>query len=143
VLLDHLLKVMGDKGSIVVYNAVFERTRLLEYVREYPEKEAAIQSVVQRLVDLMEVFTKGYYYHTAMGSSLTLKTVLAAISPGDNHTQLTINNGMNAGAAFFRLQQETDPEKIQAVRKALEEYCAMDTFAMHRILEHLRMLVAE
>jgi hypothetical protein len=50
---------------------------------------------------------------------------------------------MNAGAAFFRLQQETDPEKIQAVRKALEEYCAMDTFAMHRILEHLRMLVAE
>jgi hypothetical protein len=142
-LLDHLLKVMGDSGSIVVYNAVFERTRLLEYVREYPEKEAAIQSLVQRLVDLMEVFAKGYYYHTAMGSSLTLKTVLAAISPEDNHTQLAINNGMNAGAAFFRLQWETNPEKIVAVRKALEDYCAMDTFAMHRILEHLRMLVAE
>ncbi|MFN7540388.1 MAG: DUF2779 domain-containing protein [Bacteroidota bacterium] len=142
-LLDHLLKVIGEKGSIVVYNAVFERTRLLEYIREYPEKEAAIQSVIQRLVDLLEVFTKGYYYHTAMGSSLTLKSVLAAISPEDNHAQLTINNGMNAGAAFFRLQSETNPEKIAAVRKALEEYCAMDTLAMHRILEHLRMLVAQ
>jgi hypothetical protein len=90
----------------------------------------------------MEVFSKGYYYHTAMGNSLTLKSVLAAISPNDNHAQLAINNGMNAGAAFFRLQWEIDTGKIQAVRKALEEYCAMDTFAMHRILEHLRMLVA-
>ena len=142
-LLDNLLRVLGDKGSIIVYNVVFEKTRLLEYVREYPEKEAAIQAVIERLVDLMEVFTKGYYYHTAMGSSLTLKTVLAAISPEDNHTQLTINNGMNAGASFFRLQWETDLEKIRAVRKALEEYCAMDTLAMHRIVEHLRMQVTE
>jgi hypothetical protein len=142
-LLDHLLKVLGDEGSIVVYNAVFERTRLLEYMREYPEKETVIQPLIHRLVDLMEVFTKGLYYHTAMGNSLTLKSVLAAISPNDNHTQLTINNGMNAGAAFFRLQWETDPEKIQVIRKALEEYCAMDTYAMHRILEHLRKLAVE
>lgn len=141
-ILDHLLNVLGNQGSIVVYNAVFERTRLLEYIREYPEKESTILGVINRLVDLMEVFSKGYYYHTAMGNSLTLKSVLAAISPNDNHAQLAINNGMNAGAAFFRLQWEIDTGKIQAVRKALEEYCAMDTFAMHRILEHLRMLVA-
>lgn len=97
----------------------FRKNTLVGVYEEYPEKETVIQPLIHRLVDLMEVFTKGLYYHTAMGNSLTLKSVLAAISPNDNHTQLTINNGMNAGAAFFRLQWETDPEKIQVIRKAL------------------------
>lgn len=142
ILFGQLLNVLGGEGSIVVYNAVFERTRLLEYVKEYPEKEGVIQSIVNRLTDLLEIFKQGHFYHPAMGDSLTLKSVLAAISPDDNHTQLTINNGMNAGAAFFRLQWETNPEKIKAVRRALEEYCAMDTYAMYIILEHLRSLSA-
>lgn len=141
-LFEPLLSVLGTGGSILVYNAVFERTRFLEYVREHPDKQAAIESVVQRMVDLMDIFKSGHYYHPAMGDSHTLKAVLAAISPEDNHAQLVINNGMNAGAAFFRLQWETDPEKIDAVRKALEEYCAMDTYAMYIILEHLRSLSA-
>lgn len=140
-LFDHLLEVLGTTGTIVVYNATFERTRLLEHVRDCPERAVAIQAINSRMVDLMEVFTKGYYYHPDMGSALTLKAVMAAISPGNNHSRLTINNGMNAGAAFFRLQYESDAEKIRSVRSALEDYCAMDTYAMFIILEHLRVLI--
>jgi hypothetical protein len=44
---------------------------------------------------------------------------------------------------FVSLVDETDPERVEAVRQALWTYCHLDTLAMVRILDGLRELVKQ
>jgi hypothetical protein len=41
-------------------------------------------------------------------------------------------------AVFLNLFEEVDPDEIELQRKALWEYCELDTLAMVRILDGLR-----
>ena len=42
--------------------------------------------------------------------------------------------------AYERLLTETNPDMIDQTRKALLEYCKLDTYAMVRIMEKLEKL---
>ena len=60
--------------------------------------------------------------------------------PELSYDGLAIADGTAAMIAFLGLQDEGDPEKIEATRNALWEYCKLDTLAMVRILEKLRAM---
>lgn len=141
--IESLLQVLGNDGSIVVYNASFERSRLLEFVKDNPSLEASINAIVSRMIDLMDVFRKKYYYLPGMGDSYSIKWVLPAIFPDMKYNDLVISNGMDAAAAFQQLSVETDLAKITAIQSALRTYCALDTQAMFNITQHLQKLVKE
>ena len=141
--IESLLQVLGKEGSIVVYNASFERTRLLEFVKDNPSLEASINAIVSRMIDLMDVFRKKYYYLPGMGDSYSIKWVLPAIFPDMKYSDLVIANGMDAAAAFQQLSAETDSAKITAIQSALRTYCALDTQALFNITQHLQKLVKE
>ena len=57
-LLDHL----GENGSIIVWNQAFENTRLKEIARDFPEYADQIESVLERVVDLMVPFRRKHLY---------------------------------------------------------------------------------
>ena len=50
-LLESLLKHISTYGSIVVYNASFERVRLKELTVSFPEYSSALESIINRLWD--------------------------------------------------------------------------------------------
>jgi hypothetical protein len=133
----NLVKALGNKGSIIVYNMAFENTRLNELRDDYAEFADAIKKIQKRIIDLMVPFRKKYYYLPAMQGSYSIKYVLPAMVPEMSYEGLTIANGGDASAAFYNLRFETDVEKIKTTRQALMDYCELDTLAMVKILEKL------
>ncbi|MEP7111385.1 MAG: DUF2779 domain-containing protein, partial [Ferruginibacter sp.] len=136
VFLENLLGVLGNHGTVLVYNKAFENTRLKELMREHPQHQDAVEQVIDRVVDLMAPFRKNYRLPEMQGS-YSIKHVLPALVPELSYDDLTISNGGDASSAFYNLKNETDPVKVQETRDALLEYCGLDTFAMVKLLEKL------
>jgi hypothetical protein len=121
----------------LVYNSIFELTRLRELGHMFPEFEAQILDITSRTLDLMEPFRKLHYYVPEMNGSHSIKQVLPALVPELSYKNLAIGNGQLATNAFEALQTETDIYKIAETRDQLLEYCKLDTLAMVKILEKL------
>lgn len=134
-----LLNATKGKGDIIVYNKAFEKSRMEELARDFPEFKDELQERIGRLKDLMIPFQKKYFYSPEMKGSYSIKVVLPALVPEMNYDNLEINEGGLAAIAFNGLQYETDLMKIADIRQQLLEYCKMDTLAMVKILERLRI----
>jgi len=91
--LSNLLGAMGKTGTILVYNASFENSRLNDLAYWFPRKAAAIEAIQERMIDLMSPFRSKHYYLPAMKGSYSIKQVLPALVPGINYEELEIGNG--------------------------------------------------
>jgi hypothetical protein len=136
-LIKQLIENTKEPGVILVYSIGFERTILKDLKRDFPEFELELQLIIDRLVDLMPIFRRGYYYTESMEESYSIKKVLPAVCPDLSYDQLEINNGGDASASFLALYNETNQEVINKTREDLLKYCGLDTFAMVKILEVL------
>jgi hypothetical protein len=141
---EFIARLLGDTappGDILVYNAAFEILRLRELARDFPECQVEIEERIGRIRDLMVPFQRKLVYAPAMRGSYSIKAVLPALVPDSGYDGLAIADGGSAMAAFEGLQEETDPEKIRETRRALREYCQMDTLAMVKLWHHLEALL--
>ena len=134
---EQLIKALGTAGSIMVYNKAFENTRLRELKEQFQEHENAITALQERIIDLITPFRKKQYYLPEMEGSYSIKQVLPALFPELSYDQLKIGNGIDASATFYNLDKVTDAAEVASTRKALLEYCKLDTLAMVKILEVL------
>lgn len=139
--IENLLKVLGDKGDIIVYNKSFEITRLKEIQRDLPKYAKQIEKLFDRVKDLMLPFQKRYYYLPEMKGSYSIKYVLPALVPELNYNNMAIADGGTASLAYESLLTLDDFIKIDEIKKQLLEYCKLDTLAMVRILEKLGELI--
>ncbi len=139
--IESLIRDCGKEGSVLVYNKSFERGRLNEIVRDFPENQKGIDNILSRIVDLMEPFQKKYFYTPAMHGSYSIKQVLPALVPDLTYNDLEINEGGMASLAFERLQTETDPVTIDKIRNDLLAYCRVDTLAMVKLLKKLKEVI--
>ena len=135
--IEQLISDLKGSGDIVVYNKAFEETRLKEIARDFPEYAPAIEKILERIVDLMVIFSSKDYYTPEMKGSYSIKKVLPALVPGFGYDGLDIAEGGTASNAFASLYKEKDPERIAKVRTDLLAYCKMDTLAMVKIMEVL------
>jgi len=138
--IENLLKVIKDKGDVLVYNKTFEITRLNEIARDFPEYGEEIEKLISRIKDLMIPFQKKYYYAPEMKGSYSIKAVLPALVPELSYDNLEINEGGLASVAYESLQTETDLMFIAEIKQQLLEYCKMDTLGMVRLLEKLELI---
>ena len=125
-------------GDILVYNIGFERGRLNELIRILPKYQAQLESIIDRMKDLMIPFKEKWYYVPDMKGSYSIKYVLPALVPSISYGNLEINNGSLASSTFANLHNISDLDQIHKTRKHLLEYCKLDTLAMVKILEVLR-----
>lgn len=132
-LLDHI----GDRGSIIIWNQAFEKTRLMEIARDFPEYKERIELLFDRMADLMVPFRRKYLYTPEMNGSYSLKAVLPALILDLSYSDLEIQEGGTAGITYESLYHDNIPESIQKKRENLLKYCEMDTLSMVRILEML------
>jgi len=141
-----LLKVLkenlGDKGDILVYNQSFEKKVLKEGAEFFPEFTDLIENnLLPRVKDLMEVFSKFYYYDQRQKGSVSIKYVLPLLSDL-KYNDLEIEKGDMASFEFERVTYgDVSEEERQRIRKALEEYCELDTLAEVEIVKALRNIV--
>lgn len=129
-----LCSALGDSGSIVVYSS-FESQRLSDLAGWFPEFTARNNAIQARLFDLLPV-VREHTYHPAFAGSYSIKSVLPALVPTMTYAGMEIANGQNAGLAWESLVRGgLDGDERNRIRKALLNYCALDTFALLRLLE--------
>ena len=134
-----LCEALGERGSIVVYNAAFESQRLWNLRVGYLNITQHIRGIQTRLWDLLPV-VRNHVYHPAFGGSFSLKAVLPALVPEMTYEGMEVPNGQAAGLAWQAMisGNASEPERL-AKRKALLDYCGQDTLALVRLLEKLRL----
>lgn len=145
-LADQLIKdIPQDGGSVISYNAAFENTRIKEMAEAFPDLKKQLYDIISRMIDLLDVFQKGYMYKKEMGGSFSIKSVLPALCPDNpdlNYNLLDVNNGMAATLAFLSLNNRTSVER-EKIRKDLLLYCGLDSLAMAVIYKELCIQVQE
>jgi len=137
-----LCDALGDRGSIVVYFQPFEAQRLADLALWLPEFSKRIKKIQDRLWDLLPII-RDHVYHPAFYGSYSLKSVLPALVPEMTYEGMEVADGKAAGLAWelvCRGLTEGEPGKI---RKALLDYCGLDTLGMVRIIENLRQQASQ
>lgn len=126
---------------VLAYNRTFECARLGELADMFPDLADHLLAIKNNVRDLLIPFQSGYYYLPAMGGSFSIKSVLPALFP--NEPQLDYHsldelcqNGGDAMNLFPRLKDMVAADEAKA-RRALLDYCCLDTLAMVKVLEKL------
>jgi hypothetical protein len=139
--LAQLKKHLGTKGTILTYNAAFEKGRLNEATAIFTEYKKWNEMIQARIVDLLGPFRSFHYYHPDQLGSASIKSVLPAVT-GKGYDGMEISDGGTASSEYLRVTfgEEVSKEESRRVRKNLVEYCTLDTMAMVDIVEELRKI---
>jgi len=136
-MLESLERDIGDAGSVVAYNACFERGRLRESAGAFPGHAEWVAGVEGRIVDLLVPFRSFAVYHPGQHGSASIKAVLPALT-GRGYEGMEIADGAAAGREFLRVAfGDADETERERVRQALEEYCGLDTMGMVEVVRSL------
>ena len=125
----------------LVYNKSFECTRLKEMAEWFPDLAEHLLNIRENIVDLLVPFQQGDYYLPSMGGSFSIKVVLPSLFPDDpsldyHNLEGGVQNGNDAMTIFPKIQYMS-PDEQEKTRKALLEYCCLDTYAMVKVWEKL------
>ena len=136
-----LKKVIGEKGTVLVYNQSFEICRLKELAEYFPEHKKLIEGVLKRIVDLLVPFREFSYYNPKQQGSASIKDVLPAITE-KSYKGMEIGDGGTASAEFFNVTYgDCTEEDKKKVRDNLLKYCELVTLAEVMIVDKLREIV--
>lgn len=137
----HLMRCLGEIGSVVVWNQTFEEHRNQELAEHCPDDAERLLGINVRLFDLMKIFKDGLYVHPDFHGSASLKAVLPVMCPDLSYDELAISNGEQAMLTWYWLQQGEIPlEQRTEIEAAMREYCKRDTYGMVAIWEELSKL---
>jgi hypothetical protein len=155
-LVKHLCESIGDKGSVIVWNASFEKGRIQELATLFPKYSKKLMDIHSRIFDLMNVVdTKTSFYkdqgykeaeaklpnfvHEDMQGSYSIKKVLPVFTDL-SYDDLAISNGSVAMITYATLPQMTKAEK-EKTRSKLIAYCRQDTWAMVEITRGINLII--
>ena len=141
-ILVRLKRHLGQRGSIIAYNAAFEKRALRSSADASPAYAPWWTKTETRVVDLLQPFRDFNYYHPDQFGSASLKAVLPALT-GHGYEDMEIADGAIASQEFLRITfGDVAASERQSVRAALEKYCALDTEGMVKIVSKLSKLAA-
>lgn len=138
-ILKQLKTLLGKSGSIIAYNATFEKTTLRHASEAYPEYQGWVSLLEERVVDLLAPFRGFLYYHPDQAGSASLKKVLPVITKS-SYDGMEITDGGMASMEYCRVTfgDNIDEKERQRVCVALEKYCDLDTKGMINIVGALK-----
>jgi hypothetical protein len=133
-----LLDAISPGGSVVSYNKKFEGKCLEALAKQFPERAAALGSIIDRLVDPLPLIREAVYDHGFRGS-FSIKAVAPALL-GDrvSYDGMRVADGGTAPIAFAEMiGAATLPQRRLWLREGLLEYCKKDTLNMVLLIEWL------
>ena len=130
---------LPEMGTIVAYNAPFEKRCLRESAEACPEHSWAA-GLAERFVDLLEPFRNFAYHHPDQHGSASIKSVLPALTDTD-YSHLSIQDGNTAARAFATTEFTDIPaDERDQIRRNLLAYCQLDTQAMIDLVNALEVI---
>lgn len=129
---------IGDTGSVIVWNKVFERDRNKELAELFPEYASFYESLNARIYDLMDVFAKNYYVHPGFLGKCSIKYVLPVLVPELSYKDLAIGKGDIASVRWYEIVTSENTSNADQVFADLLAYCKLDTLAMVKIYEKIK-----
>lgn len=142
-LLASLRSHIDNSGSVIVWYKVFESGRNAEMGRAYPEYADFLEGVNNRIIDLMDVFSKQHFVHHKFNGSSSIKAVLPVLVPELSYKAMDIQNGATASIRWFdAVSGNVDTAQADKTFDDLLKYCCLDTLAMVEIYRFLLKLVA-
>ena len=129
-----LVDLCGEHGPVFAYNAGFECRVMRELSARFPEFAQALESIIERVADLLPI-ARNRYYHPSQHGSWSIKAVLPAAIPELSYSQLDgVQDGGMAVSAFMEaINPDTLAERKSEIQSQLSSYCQLDTFAMVRL----------
>ena len=127
-----------SSGDILIYNISFEKPRLSELIDQFPEYKIPLQSIIERLKDLMIIFKNKWLYKPEMKGSSSIKDVLTALVPELSYNDLNIKDGGMASSIYLSMVNKTFEGDEMSIKKDLLKYCWLDTYGMVKIMEKLK-----
>ena len=138
-LIEQLIHEIGTQGSVIVYNASFERGCIKKLAVNFPQYAKKLLAINDRLMDLMGPFRKGWVRHPDFEGGYSLKVVLPALVPALSYADLEIKEGGTASFTYAQLKNQDEATR-NTQRNQLLEYCKLDTLAMAEVLDKLRSM---
>ncbi|MBO5711946.1 MAG: DUF2779 domain-containing protein [Acholeplasmatales bacterium] len=139
-----LINDIPNDKMIMAYNDTFEKTRIKELAIMYPDLEDELLKRANNFIDLMIPFKEQDIYKKEFEGSYSIKYILPGLFPNepslDYHNLNIVHNGSEAMSIYEKLLDYSKEERIE-IRKALLEYCKLDTYAMVKILQKLYELI--
>ena len=140
-MMSYLVASVRSEGTVLAYNASFEKNVLNRCSQVFPEFQPWKKSVDDRFVDLLQPFRNFDYYSPKQHGSASMKDVLPAVC-GVDYGDLYIQDGTAASRAFLRMiSGDVSRDERNKIRADLEAYCSRDTYGMILILIALKRLV--
>ncbi len=130
-----------ENACVVSYSAGYEKLVFKQLAHDFPEFSKKLLTIESNILDLMTPFEKKQLYTKAMNGSHSIKMVLPALVPELNYDSLNIKDGLSAALAYQRLHISSEWAEIMQIKNDLLEYCKMDTLAMVKLLEKLKLMV--
>ncbi|PZP19119.1 MAG: DUF2779 domain-containing protein [Sphingomonas hengshuiensis] len=125
-----LLSMMPVDGSVIGYNASFEKSRIVELAAIFPDLASALLGIAERVVDLLPV-TRANWYHRDQRGSWSIKAVLPTVAVEMDYAGLEVKDGGSAQEAYLEaIREDCTTERRMALDSALRAYCGRDTEAM-------------
>ena len=135
-LINGMKRHFESSGSIVVYYEPFEKSRLEEMGKDFPQHQKFLNAVSDRIWDQMQIFKTCFEDHR-LALSTSIKVVLPAFVPSLSYNNLAVQRGDQAQLEWRRMIdikcELTKREKITELRT----YCKFDTLAMAKLHEYV------
>lgn len=140
-LAERLVNDIPSNVCVLAYNMMFEKMVIKNLAELYNDLSEPLMKIYNNIKDLMIPFKNRMYYTKEMQGSYSIKYVLPALFPKestlDYHNLSLVHNGSEAMSIFATLGDKSKEEQ-ETIRKALLEYCKLDTLAMVKIWEKLK-----
>lgn len=138
-----LIKYLNKKGSIIVYSASYERNKIISLRDDLPHLANELENIITRIIDLEKPFDNRIVYKKEMKGYSSIKVVLPAMCKEmeEAYKKLPlVHNGADA-ITYYKKMIKSTGDKKEYIRKALLDYCCLDTLAMVEILNELYKLM--
>ncbi|MEX1020811.1 MAG: DUF2779 domain-containing protein, partial [Litorilinea sp.] len=134
-----LVRDLGRAGSVIVYNASFERGVLRDLAAALPQHAPPLENIQARLWDQLALIRRSYD-HPRFLNSKSIKRVLPVLVPELSYDDLAVQRGDEAQIVWRAMLGETDSARRAQLAAGLRAYCERDTLAMVKIHEVLARL---
>lgn len=129
------LKCIESTGSVMAYYMPFEKGRIRELAQAFPDDEAFLLDLNDRMVDLIVPFNSFWVYDKKQQGSCSIKKVLPAFTD-TSYDSLTIADGATAAREWLRAVKEKDNQAFED----LLTYCKQDTQAMVDLFDVIKKI---
>jgi len=140
-LIERMRKDFGETGSVISWYKSYESQRNNKLAELHPDHTNFLESLNDRMFDLMTIFSKDLYVDARFRGSASIKNVLPVLVPELTYKALNVQKGDQAVERWEKMIDPNTPkEEKEQIAKDLLEYCKLDTFAMVEIYRLLKAL---